>query len=69
MHVIYDHPKDFPDHFVVREHYITAGGKCLPSLISHQFDTLDDARESVRYCRICIPRHPDDDKPIVESWI
>lgn len=71
MAVIYDHPRDFPDHFVVREHHITAGGRCMPSLVSHQFDTLEEARDHARqpHGKICIARHPKDDPVIVESWV
>jgi len=69
MHVIYAHPKDFPDSYVVREHFVTAGGKMFTSLVSCRHASLEEARASVRAERFCVPRHPDDDPVIVESWV
>ena len=69
MHVIYKYPKDYPDDYAVREHFITAGGKMFTSLVSYRHKTLEDARASVQEGRFCVPRHPDDDPVIVESWV
>ncbi len=69
MWVIYDHPTDYPDFFIVREHMITAGGQVLKSLFHTEFMTLEDARTEIRPGRICIPRDPNDDPVIVESWV
>ena len=69
MWVIYDHPKGFPDDFVVRECMVSAGGKVMHGLFAKQYRTLEEARESVRQGRICIHRHPCDDPIVVESWV
>lgn len=69
MWVIYDHPKDHPHCFVVREHTITAGGKLVVSIFHTEFDSLEDARDEIRQGRICIPRNPHDALVIVECWV
>ena len=69
MWVIYDHPKDYPETFVVRECVVSAGGRVAHSLFHTEFGTLEMARESVRQGRVCITRHPEDDPVIVESWV
>lgn len=63
---IYDHPKDAPDHFVVRVWY---GPIAEPHCTHH--DSLEDARLSIHALGGCVPfrRDPSDDPVIVESWI
>jgi hypothetical protein len=68
MYVVYDHPKDFPDYFVVRRH-VVKNGEARASLACKYFDTLEQARLSVPDGRVCITRHPDDDPAILETWI
>ena len=66
MWTVYDHPRDQPDKFVVRMFY---GEVWTP--IGFLFDTLDEARSWVQYNGGCvrIPRSPDDDPVIVETWL
>lgn len=69
---IYDHPRDFPDHFVVR------CWVARPMVVrAHTGEvwlrpTLDEAREVI-YGNVPapyrFPREPGDDPCIVESWI
>ena len=65
--IVYDHPADCPDHFVVRRWHITTSG--LVPGPGWPVDALADARELVPPGLVCIPRHPDDDPAIVEMWI
>jgi hypothetical protein len=67
MLVIYEHPIDAPDHYVVRR-WIIQDGKMTPDHGSH-FNTLGDARAFIPPGRVKIPRSPNDDRAIVESWI
>lgn len=70
--VIYDHPADYPDHFVVRAWRIETGRDPLPGHTAHLADTLEEARELVPIQRlglVRLERSPDDDATIVETWI
>lgn len=63
---IYDHPRDFPDWYVVRCWY----GK-VKDPVAYPTKDLDDAR---KYCHLmgasfCLLRHANDDPAILESWI
>lgn len=67
--VIYEHPKDAPDKFIVRR------WACLPEPrpcgAGIGFDTLDEAREFIWRAQpglVCLPRTPQDDPVIVEVW-
>jgi hypothetical protein len=63
---IYHRPDDAPDHWVVREWRIFRGNaEPGPARI---VDSLEDARAIVPAGMICIPRAPDDDPKIVETW-
>jgi hypothetical protein len=70
MYVIYDHPRDFPDHFVVRPHLVLDQGRgSLASKNGFLFDDLAAAREFVPKQMVKIFRHPKDDPVIVETYI
>lgn len=62
--VIYDHPNDYPHHFVVRQ-WLDG----TPSPVAAFFPDVESARDMVSMGRTCIPRDPDDDPAIVECWI
>lgn len=67
--VIYDHPKDYPDFYVVRKQ-IAGNGQVRPT--GHYFlsNTLGPLRQIVEAMGLtCIPRDPSDDPVIVECWI
>ena len=68
MHVIYDHPSDFPHHYVVRRHHV-AGGRVVADRFAMPFDTLSGARS---WCRalglVSIGRLAEDDPAIAEVW-
>jgi hypothetical protein len=61
--VIYDHPKDYPNHFVLRRwEWETPDEDC------QLFDTLEQARAALpRVGLICMRGDPD--KAIIETWI
>lgn len=64
MYVIYDHPRDYPNCFVVR---LWEGGR--PTLTHVLASSLDHARKQVPHGLTRIPRVPQDDPVIVETWI
>lgn len=64
---IYDHPDDYPEHYVVRQYEVASG-----EVVAHGatlFNTLKEARASVQRGRVSIARHLDDDPKIVETWL
>ncbi len=80
MWVIYAHPRDYPEGFVVRKWFSWAfvwpkgDGRLVPARCPAQgavaFPTLQLARQ---HCMslggVCVPAYPNDDPVIVESWI
>lgn len=67
MYTIFDHPDDFPDHFVVR-HFQVAGGE--PQPLGFQLaHSLEEARAMVpARADYCLGRDPSDHPNIVETW-
>ena len=71
--VIYDSPSDFPGMFVVRQWVIGPEG-AMPAVtgVTPYVDPyLENARRfiaAVAPGSFCIPRSPDDDPVIVETW-
>lgn len=65
--VIYDHPEDYPEHFVVRPQTIERGKIAfgLPILTA----SLEAARGYVPEGLVCLARCPEDVPAIVETWI
>jgi hypothetical protein len=65
LFVVYDHPKDYPDNFVVRRFIVDKPtGQCW------LYDDLEKARIDLQnQGRICLPRDPYDDPVIVECWL
>lgn len=69
MFVIYDHPKDFPDNFVVRRWLVT-GKEQVAALRPHAVvATLEEARASLPAGMNGIGRRSDDDPVIAEVWL
>lgn len=70
FYTVYDHPKDYPDHFVVRRFLITPG-KAIPQPdIYLQKDNLDELRHELFNLGLFpIGRDKSDDPVIVETWI
>ncbi len=68
--VIYDHPTDYPDGFVVREWEIVEGSlEPLPRQIVGQSSTLAGARTFIPLDCVMLRPDPSDDAKIKEIWI
>jgi len=68
MWTIYEHPRDFPEHFVVRMHVADASGS-RPAPYAVLCASLPEAREQVPCYCVQMQRDPNDDPAIVELWI
>lgn len=66
MWTIYDHPADYPRHFVVRSYLVGREGEGSSRV--QLADSLEEARACVPPGLFCMARSPDDDPPIVETW-
>lgn len=62
---IYDHPTDYPRHFVCRQ-WVIAGETVMPGACV-LFETLEEARAFIPDGMTCIPQQPSDDPKIVET--
>lgn len=67
MWVIYDHPADYPDYFVVRKWNVT-DGVVTPLRDVHLFDTAEHARDSLPYGLVLSPVS-ESDPSILEVWL
>jgi hypothetical protein len=68
MYVVYDHPTDFPNHFVVR-HWIIGAGRAKPTDRCVIGKTLDEVRTAIpAYC-VRLERSPEDEPQVLESWV
>lgn len=67
MFVIYDHPKDHPDCYVVRRWAYAP--RFVATNEAKLATTLERAREHVPRGHCRVPRSPGDDPVIVESWL
>lgn len=66
--VIYDHPKDYPDHWVVRVQKIV-DGQVVPEQECTLHATLADARKAIPGELCLFPPFVDDDPVIAEVWM
>ena len=66
---IYDHPKDYPEHFVVRRWTVRGRGYENEAHECRLADSLEEARKLVPPDSACVNRFPEDDPVIVESWL
>ena len=66
---LYERPRDFPAHYVVRRHDLVLGsGVSVPAPVACLYDTIDAA--FVDYAdRTFLGRDPGDERAIVGSWI
>lgn len=69
QYVIYDHPKDFPDKFVVRRWDIGPGSVTPQPGIFAEADSLDDARDAIPAGLTRMPVFENDDPVIAEVWM
>jgi hypothetical protein len=66
--VIYDHPRDDPDHYVMRRWEIR-GSLMIATADVAQADTLEEIRQAIPPGLYCLPRFAEDDPCIVEVWL
>lgn len=74
MWVVYDHPRDYPDHYVARQFLIRTGTKTASVVATAsivQSDSLEIIREMMldQMGKVNIGRYEDDDPYIVEVWV
>lgn len=65
---IYDHPKDYPNNFVVRR-WTLAGGNPVPDRECSLASSLEEAREFIPAGLVRVSPFPGEDPIIVETWI
>lgn len=66
--VIYDHPRDYPDFFVVRRWYVTPDG-VTPDEVAVLTGTLEKARGVIPPGKTLLAPYPDDDEKIAEVYV
>jgi hypothetical protein len=70
--VIYDHPKDYPDNFVVRHwtiHLRIGNARLVPDQDCLLANSLEEARGLIPFGFVRTPPFLGDDPVIVEVWI
>ena len=68
MFTVYDHPRDYPDSYVVRRWLIGAGEVTADPEPTCVTPSLELARASIPDGLYLLHRHRDDDPSIVETW-
>lgn len=68
FYAIYDHPKDYPNNFVVRK-WVPGCGIVYASLKPVLAGSLEAARAALPKGLTQLPPHPDDDPVLVEVWV
>lgn len=68
-YTIYDHPLDYPNHFVMRVFEVSSDGSVTPTSSLATSTSLTEIRALIPPECVCIARHPGDDLVIVETWI
>lgn len=68
QYVIYDRPKDAPEHYVVRRWEVLRNGS-LRDCEAFGYKRLEDARKIIPSWATCVNRMPGDDPAILEVWI
>ena len=67
MFVVYDHPRDYPAHFVVRR-WVIGERKFSPTTDFAIADTLEAARAELPPGLHRVPRQRGEDPVIAETW-
>jgi len=70
MWTIYDHPKDYPDHFVARK-WLIGSKRTRPEATDELIvrSTLNEVRSLLPPGLYCLARNEGDDPVIVETWL
>ncbi len=70
MWVIYDHPSDYPDSYVAREHLVEeTGSRPTENVVMSNSLELLRTMMLTQLRLTCLDRHPEDDPKIVETWV
>lgn len=70
VYVLYERPRDHPQHYVVRVHYTRSDGSVEASPACAIFGSLREARaHCVSLGLALVPRAAEDDPVIVETWL
>ena len=70
IYIIYDHPRDYPEHFVCRRQIIQGGEISFDERFFLQSENLETIRQFCREMKLyCFPRFENDDPVILETWI
>jgi len=69
MWTVYDHPRDFPNHFVARCFQIKADAAVATKSVvtADKIETIRSVMQ--RMGKVCLQRDPNDDPKIVEVWL
>lgn len=67
--VIYDHPRDYPDKFVLRKQTVFGTGEIVPNEKCHTANTLEEVRKFLPEGLCRLDRFAADDPAILETWI
>ena len=68
MWIVYDHPTDYPHHFVARKWLINRHGQHYTEEMLFS-DTLEGLHAQLPPGFECLPRDPSDFPKIVEVWL
>jgi hypothetical protein len=70
MWVVYNRPRDYPDHFVVRRWIIgLVPGEPVPDGSFYLGSTLEEVRRAIPPHLVRLERDPNDEPQIIECWI
>jgi hypothetical protein len=69
MWVVYDHPTDLPDWYVVRRWSVRTDGTLGVDAVCALAPTLELARQAVPAGTVRAAPYPDDDPKICEVWL
>jgi hypothetical protein len=69
MWTVYDHPRDYPDHYVARRFEVRGGVAAATNeaYLAHQLYPLREAMLSMGLT--ALPRMENDDPCIIETWL
>ena len=67
--VIYDHPLDYPEHFVLRRQHSMRDGTIQKEVTAITADSLETLRAKIPYGCVNLGRSKEDDPVIREVWI
>lgn len=67
MWTVYDHPADYPDHFIARKWICGKETDATDEVLMDK--DLDQLRAKLPPGMYCLPRNAKDDPVIVETWV